>query len=349
MQNYRTTTHPDHSLEKEQLLRDQLKALEEATGLAYAIDHIWPISKGGIHHHDNLQVLPQRLNSIKSDNVTWSHPDYKNIYDLPEALFNEFMANYMETPITSDNSFTFDDAKSLHNQANKLYFIVKSLRDTLYNIVTSKALDNLPEVQNLKNIISNEHRSTNVIENYKKPLELIEENICIEASIAQSNSNDSVSKFITDMIEPTDKQSDNVDVLTVFNIYIKWCEDNDEDVSVCNLKQFTFKLESFGLKLRAGIGNKLVVSNIKLVYKELGEASSDTQVDLFISSCLLIDESFGKSMFSNIYEAYINWCKTNNITNVLGKIMFSKKLQLKKGIVYKRCKFGTCFKGVKLK
>lgn len=38
----------------------------------YEVDHIVPISKGGLHHQDNLQYLPWLENRRKSDKLNWS-------------------------------------------------------------------------------------------------------------------------------------------------------------------------------------------------------------------------------------------------------------------------------------
>lgn len=33
----------------------------------FEVDHIKPLSKGGLHHEDNLQLLPKYLNGSKSN------------------------------------------------------------------------------------------------------------------------------------------------------------------------------------------------------------------------------------------------------------------------------------------
>ena len=38
----------------------------------HEVDHIIPISKGGLHHQDNLQYLPWKENRRKSNKVKWS-------------------------------------------------------------------------------------------------------------------------------------------------------------------------------------------------------------------------------------------------------------------------------------
>lgn len=39
--------------------------LKAVTGEEYHVDHIKPLSKGGLHHPDNLQILPSDLNLKK--------------------------------------------------------------------------------------------------------------------------------------------------------------------------------------------------------------------------------------------------------------------------------------------
>ena len=39
--------------------------LTKATGIAYEVDHIQPISEGGLHHPDNLQILTAQANRKK--------------------------------------------------------------------------------------------------------------------------------------------------------------------------------------------------------------------------------------------------------------------------------------------
>lgn len=38
----------------------------------HEVDHIIPISKGGLHHQDNLQYLPRKLNRQKGNKLNWS-------------------------------------------------------------------------------------------------------------------------------------------------------------------------------------------------------------------------------------------------------------------------------------
>ena len=45
----------------------EAERLTEETGVIHHVDHIIPISKGGLHHQDNLQVLTKKENLIKGN------------------------------------------------------------------------------------------------------------------------------------------------------------------------------------------------------------------------------------------------------------------------------------------
>jgi 5-methylcytosine-specific restriction endonuclease McrA len=45
------------------------KELTVATGIKHEVDHIMPISKGGLHHQNNLQVLPWIENRKKGNKI----------------------------------------------------------------------------------------------------------------------------------------------------------------------------------------------------------------------------------------------------------------------------------------
>lgn len=47
----------------------EAERLTEETGIVHHVDHIIPISKGGIHHQDNLQVLTKKENLSKGNKL----------------------------------------------------------------------------------------------------------------------------------------------------------------------------------------------------------------------------------------------------------------------------------------
>jgi len=49
-----------------------MKQIYENCPEGYEVDHIIPISKGGLHHQDNLQYLPWQTNRRKSNKLNWS-------------------------------------------------------------------------------------------------------------------------------------------------------------------------------------------------------------------------------------------------------------------------------------
>lgn len=79
--------HPDHDKKEEAILIAERRRLEGETGVRHAVDHIIPISRGGWHHHENLQVMPFGMNSRKGDSVGWSEPGYKSWMDVSMDLW----------------------------------------------------------------------------------------------------------------------------------------------------------------------------------------------------------------------------------------------------------------------
>ena len=58
-------TPPDADMQKIAEFYKESERLTNETGMAHHVDHIMPLSKGGLHHQDNLQVLTATENLKK--------------------------------------------------------------------------------------------------------------------------------------------------------------------------------------------------------------------------------------------------------------------------------------------
>lgn len=85
-------THVDHRAETEKELIGSAILISRRTGHAHHVDHIIPLAEGGWHHHDNLQVLPGKLNSSKHSDPFWEKEGYKSWKDVPAELWPEKLA-----------------------------------------------------------------------------------------------------------------------------------------------------------------------------------------------------------------------------------------------------------------
>ena len=48
-----------------------IKQIYESSPIGYQVDHIIPLSRGGLHHQDNLQYLPSRENQVKNNKLDY--------------------------------------------------------------------------------------------------------------------------------------------------------------------------------------------------------------------------------------------------------------------------------------
>lgn len=81
-----TQLHPNHNPRIEAAFHKMRIMLDEETGIKWAVDHIWPLAKGGPHHHCNLQVIPLSINCEKKDSMDYTHPDILTWRDIPSFL-----------------------------------------------------------------------------------------------------------------------------------------------------------------------------------------------------------------------------------------------------------------------
>lgn len=78
--------HPDHDLNIEKEMRETIHKLNKDSEYKYVLDHILPLSEGGYHHHQNLQILPKSLNLQKKDSLLWRNENYIHWTNLPLFL-----------------------------------------------------------------------------------------------------------------------------------------------------------------------------------------------------------------------------------------------------------------------
>lgn len=67
LRNIKCLTPSDADKKKIQWFYDEAKRITLETGMKHEVDHIIPISKGGFHHHNNLQILPWLENRKKGN------------------------------------------------------------------------------------------------------------------------------------------------------------------------------------------------------------------------------------------------------------------------------------------
>jgi 5-methylcytosine-specific restriction endonuclease McrA len=58
--------------------QEKIKAIYAACPDGHEVDHIIPISRGGLHHQDNLQYLLKRDNRRKSNKLNWTSSQAAN-------------------------------------------------------------------------------------------------------------------------------------------------------------------------------------------------------------------------------------------------------------------------------
>lgn len=79
--------HPDANERIIGMLYAEAVALTSETGIKHQVDHIIPLAAGGWHHHENMQVLPMRINCQKNDNAFWQTHQFKDWRSVPESLW----------------------------------------------------------------------------------------------------------------------------------------------------------------------------------------------------------------------------------------------------------------------
>ena len=80
-QRNQTPRLSDKEIKKVQLIYK----ISEELGSNWQVDHIQPISKGGLHHPDNLQIVTKEYNMEKKDNENFRKPNFSEFYDLEKV------------------------------------------------------------------------------------------------------------------------------------------------------------------------------------------------------------------------------------------------------------------------
>lgn len=66
----------------------QARELTQATGIKHHVDHIIPLSQGGTHHPDNLQVLTEQENTQKGIKIMFA--DKERIDQALRSIVNQY-------------------------------------------------------------------------------------------------------------------------------------------------------------------------------------------------------------------------------------------------------------------
>jgi hypothetical protein len=61
--------HPNHNIHIERVLEESRQRLEKCLNIKFHLDHIIPLSKGGLHYHLNMQVIPAMINLKKGNKI----------------------------------------------------------------------------------------------------------------------------------------------------------------------------------------------------------------------------------------------------------------------------------------
>ena len=91
--------HPQHDKSKELALLAEATRLTRETGVDHQVDHIIPLGAGGWHHHENMQVLPMRVNTSKNDSAFWLSPnaEWRDWRSVPSWLWpDHLVCAYLE-------------------------------------------------------------------------------------------------------------------------------------------------------------------------------------------------------------------------------------------------------------
>jgi 5-methylcytosine-specific restriction endonuclease McrA len=88
----RALIHPENDGKREREFFREAARLTRETGIEHHVDHVIPLSCGGWHHHDNLQVLTIGENLKKNSDPFHELPGRKSWRDVPRHLWPESLS-----------------------------------------------------------------------------------------------------------------------------------------------------------------------------------------------------------------------------------------------------------------
>jgi len=79
--------HPDADMGEIAKIYKERMDVSRKTKIIHAVDHIIPISAGGYHHQDNMQIMPATINKEKGADPFWSRAGFKSWRNVPKFLW----------------------------------------------------------------------------------------------------------------------------------------------------------------------------------------------------------------------------------------------------------------------